>query len=113
MGNQMTIFDYKHIDDFQYKTISDIQILSNKAKEINLHAEQKGLSNEAREALLSKLSMKDDATIDDFCFTFVLPGYEIELVNNGKEIIANIDNCQDYVDLVLHYTFHETIKMQV
>jgi len=49
MGNQMTIFDYQHVDDYQYKTLAEIQILSNKAKAIMKQAMEKGLSSEVRD----------------------------------------------------------------
>ena len=49
MGNQMTIFDYQHVDEFQYKTLAEIQILTNKAKAVMKQAMEKGLSSEARE----------------------------------------------------------------
>lgn len=46
--------------------------------------------------------------------TYVLPGCDsVELRKNGKEIDVDIHNLQEYIDLVLHYTFHETIKMQI
>lgn len=51
--------------------------------------------------------------VEHFMLGFELPGYDVELINEGAEVNVTIDNCQDYVDLVLHYTFHETIKMQV
>jgi len=51
--------------------------------------------------------------VEDFKLTFVLPGYDVELINQGDDTEVTIENCQEYVDLVLHYTFHETIKMQV
>lgn len=45
---------------------------------------------------------------------FTLPAYDnIELIRGGSERAVELENVQDYVDLSLHYTFHETIKLQV
>jgi len=37
----------------------------------------------------------------------------IELINNGADVNVTLENAQEYVDLVLHHTFHETVKMQL
>ena len=43
-----------------------------------------------------------------------MPGYEnIELKHNGKNIEVNIFNLQEYIDLVMNFTFHETVKIQI
>jgi len=45
---------------------------------------------------------------------FTLPCYDhIELIPGGKDRDVTLDNAQDFVDLVLHSTFHETVKLQV
>lgn len=57
--------------------------------------------------------MTNGDKLADYGFPFKLPGYDIDLITGGGDVDVTVDNCQDYVDLVLHYTFHETIKMQV
>tara|TARA_B110000285_G_C15101642_1_gene605343 strand:- start:56 stop:199 length:144 start_codon:yes stop_codon:yes gene_type:complete len=45
---------------------------------------------------------------------FLLPNSgetEIELVPGGASRGVTLENAQDYVDLVLHYLFHETVKI--
>ena len=32
---------------------------------------------------------------------------------NGSQEEVNLENLQEYIDLVMHYLFHETIKIQV
>ena len=50
--------------------------------------------------------------MEDLSLYFVLPGYDtIELRENGKEEQVTIHNLQDYIDLLMNYTFHETIKL--
>ena len=50
-----------------------------------------------------------------FGFTFTLyPNYEyIELCEGGASQELSIENAQDYIDMVLDYLFHETVKIQV
>lgn len=45
---------------------------------------------------------------------FTLPGYEeIELKQNGKAVDVTLENVQEYIDLVMDFTFHETLKLQL
>lgn len=62
-----------------------------------------------------KLSMNNqEFKLEDLLLTFTLPGYsEIELKPDGKDTDVTLDNLQDYIDLTLHYLFHESLKIQV
>ena len=45
---------------------------------------------------------------------FTLPGHDdIELKANGKSEDVTLDTLQEYIDLTLHYMFHETVKIQL
>ena len=37
----------------------------------------------------------------------------IELIRDGKETAVTLENLQEYIDLVLHAVFHETINLQL
>lgn len=55
-----------------------------------------------------------EAKLEDLSLNFTLPGYpEIELKPDGKETDVTLDNLQDYIDLTLHYMFHESLKIQI
>ncbi len=52
--------------------------------------------------------------MEDLCLTFIVPGYDdIELKPQGKQIVVDLNNLQEYIDLVMHFFFHETVKIQV
>lgn len=34
-------------------------------------------------------------------------------MQGGLEKEVTVENVQDYIDLVLHYTFHDTVKIQI
>ena len=58
--------------------------------------------------------LQQGARVEDLGLSFTLPGYEeIELKLNGKNIDVNINNLQEYIDLTMHFLFHETVKIQV
>lgn len=44
----------------------------------------------------------------------MFPGFEgIELKPNGKNTDVTIHNLQEYIDLVMNFMFHETVKVQL
>jgi len=48
------------------------------------------------------------------CLGFTNPdNSDIELIKGGKDMDLTIHNLQDYIDLVLHSTFQETVNMQL
>lgn len=50
--------------------------------------------------------MTNKAKIEDFGLAFTYPGYDyIELIPNGSQKDVDIYNAQEYIDLVLDYTF--------
>lgn len=53
--------------------------------------------------------------VDDYFLAFTLPApYNyVELIPNGASMDVTLESAQDYVDLVLHSTFHESVKIQV
>jgi E3 ubiquitin-protein ligase TRIP12 len=63
---------------------------------------------------LSTLKTQSGARIEDLSLVFTLPGYDnIELKQNGKNEDVTLENLQEYIDLVMHFFFHETVKVQV
>ena len=55
-----------------------------------------------------------EVKLEDLSLNFTLPGYpETELKPDGKDTDVNLDNLQDYIDLTLHYIFHESLKIQI
>lgn len=60
------------------------------------------------------LTLQNNATVEDFDLYFVCPtDSTIELIKGGQEEKVTLENLQDYIDLSLHYIFHETINLQI
>lgn len=54
------------------------------------------------------------APVDSLCVTFVYPKNDhIDLTDDGSNTYVTLERTQDYVDLVLHQAFHESVKIQV
>ena len=52
--------------------------------------------------------------MEDLSLAFTLPGYDaIEMRIDGKSTDVTLDNLQEYIDLTMHFLFHETIKVQL
>ena len=115
----MTIFDVQKLlvdpqNDSLYRTLAELQVIANKAADIERHCVERDLSSETRESRLQALMVFKNCKVEDLGMVFLLPNSgetEIELVPGGASRGVTLDNAQDYVDLVLHYLFHETVKI--
>ncbi|KAF2713418.1 hypothetical protein K504DRAFT_450117 [Pleomassaria siparia CBS 279.74] len=54
-----------------------------------------------------------DSRVEDLGIDFTLPGYPIDLIENGSETPVTIDNVDVYVDKVLDYTLGSGVQRQV
>jgi E3 ubiquitin-protein ligase TRIP12 len=55
----------------------------------------------------------DGARIEDLGLDFTLPGYPIDLIENGSETAVTIDNVDLYVEKVLDYTLGSGVQRQI
>lgn len=116
LGEQLSIFDVQKLDATVFGTLAEFSIVAAKAAEVEKQCEAKQLSDEVRKRRLESLTLADGAggRVEDYALVFTLPCYDdVELIQGGRDRGVELDNAQDYVDLVLHYTFHETVKLQV
>ena len=52
--------------------------------------------------------------MEDLGLDFVLPGYSnIELRKGGKDMAVTLDNLEDYLKLVVHWSLHEGVWRQM
>ena len=51
--------------------------------------------------------------IEDLALDFTVPGYDIELKPNGKEISVTLDNVEEYVESVLDAVIGKGVALQV
>lgn len=55
----------------------------------------------------------DDSNVEDMGLYFTLPGYPIELVDDGNNVPVTIDNVASYVEKVLDFTLGVGVRPQV
>lgn len=53
------------------------------------------------------------ATVSDLTLDFTLPGTDIELKEGGKDVAVDIDNVEEYVELVIDWTLRRGVEDQV
>ena len=110
----MSIFDVQKLDDTIFNTLAEFQVVAAKASAVEKQAAAKNLSDEVRDKQLEGLTMSNGSRVEDYALAFTLPCYdEVELIPGGRDRGVALANAQDYVDLVLHHSFHETVKLQV
>lgn len=120
----MSIFDYQLLETSEdgatvnqekFHMLADFQILFNQSNFIEKAYMQEKITEEEKNKRLENLKTSRGMKVDDYFMTFTLPepySY-VELISKGASMDVTLESAQDYVDLVLHYTFHESIKIQV
>lgn len=76
---------------------------------------QEKFDEDEKKKRLDNLKTSNGMKVEDYLMAFTLPDpYSyVELISKGASMDVTLESAQDYVDLVLHYTFHESIKIQV
>lgn len=58
-------------------------------------------------------TLYSESDLESLTLTFTLPGYDIELVENGRSILVNSRNLSEYVERVLDYVLGTGINLQL
>ena len=96
--------DIEIIDKDLYKFLKDMLELIKKKKEII--EKEPNISGEELENKVLYNNQKLSSA--DIYFTF--PGYELELKPNGKDILLNIKNLEEYINLIYDFIFYKGIN---
>ncbi|RKO92921.1 hypothetical protein BDK51DRAFT_19836 [Blyttiomyces helicus] len=100
----------RHVDPALHTSLLELQKYVVAKREIDSN---KALSNAARLSRLAAIKVRD-ASIDDLCLDFTLPGHStVELVPGGRDRAVTIDTVEDYVDAVVEMTVGEGVRRQV
>lgn len=70
------------------------------------------ITDEDKEAATSAIEI-DGVSIEDLALDFTLPGYGIELKENGRDITVNVANLKEYLALVIEWTLNKGIEPMV
>ena len=89
----ITISDLEYVDPALHKSLSQLYEVVLKKKQIESDCTH---SPESLHLALSSLTL-DGLPIEDLGLDFVLPGTNIDLKKNGKDIIVSIENLEEYL----------------
>ncbi|KAK3738539.1 hypothetical protein QZH41_012052, partial [Actinostola sp. cb2023] len=105
-------FDYRDlelIDPVLSRSIGQLQGLVRQKKRLE---EDASLTPESLQLAIENLTL-DGSSVEDLGLDFILPGYpSIELKKNGRNIPVTIHNLNEYIKLVVHWTFIEGVEKQ-
>ncbi|XP_048518529.1 E3 ubiquitin-protein ligase TRIP12 isoform X1 [Dendroctonus ponderosae] len=105
----LTLADLKHVSPDIYSTIRKMQDVVRARDEI---LQNSALTEEEQSELVEKLEF-DGCLIDDLGLVFVVPGYNVELIKNGKNTHLTIHNLHVYVQVLTHWLLHEGVARQM
>ncbi|XP_071085244.1 E3 ubiquitin-protein ligase TRIP12-like isoform X2 [Haliotis cracherodii] len=107
--HSVTSADLQHIDPVVAKSFRQLEDIVHQKKRI---LSDKSHTEESRQLALDSLTL-DGCSIEDLDLTFTLPGYTtIELKKGGKDVPVSLDNLEDYLQLVTHWSIVEGVSRQ-
>ncbi|RDD46629.1 E3 ubiquitin-protein ligase TRIP12 [Trichoplax sp. H2] len=106
LESTLNIKDIQIIDPVFAKSLNDLHsILIEKTR-----IENDSSNSKENVANLRKL----EETVDDLCLDFTLPGQpNFELKKNSKNMSVSLENLEDYLQLVIHWTLIEGVSKQM
>ncbi|KAL1512943.1 hypothetical protein ABEB36_002442 [Hypothenemus hampei] len=105
----LTLADLKHINPDIYITIRKMQEIVRCRDSILQNGD---LSEEEQMEQIEKLDY-DGCLIEDLGLDFVIPGYNVELIKNGKNTHLTIHNLHVYVQVLTHWMLYEGVARQM
>ncbi|KAJ1555410.1 Ubiquitin fusion degradation protein 4 [Nowakowskiella sp. JEL0078] len=99
----------KHVDSTLYTSLLDLNKYVN---QLNL-IQNSSLSEEEKAEAINNIKVKD-ASIDDLCLDFTLPGKaNIELVANGANIAVTVHNIPEYINAIADLVVGAGVSRQI
>lgn len=111
LGQEKTLnsFDLQYIDPTLSQSFHQLKAVAAQKQQLSQNST---MSAASLQEAIENLTM-DGSSVEDLGLDFVLPGYpSIELKKGGKDIPVTIHNLEDYLQLVVHWTFVEGVSRQ-
>ena len=94
--------DIENIDSYLYNSLKDfIELIKKK---------QKLLKENNKNINLNEVILYKGTKLSDLDIYFIFPGYDIELKNNGRNILLTMDNIEEYVNLIYNFLLYKGIS---
>ncbi|KAK2151054.1 hypothetical protein LSH36_377g01015 [Paralvinella palmiformis] len=107
--HSLTSADLLYVDAVLAKSFYQLEDILRQKKKIETDTSH---TAESRQLALDNLTM-DGCSVEDLGLDFVLPGYpHIELKKGGRDTVVTLENLEDYLRLVVHWTLVEGVHRQ-
>lgn len=106
----MTFNHISKLDSIVGSSILELREYNDRRKQIKNNQE---IDEQIRERQLEACKLKNGASVDDLCLFFVIPGTDIELKSEGKDVQVSEDNLDEYLNLLLEIMLHSSVQKQV
>ncbi|CAG9853614.1 unnamed protein product [Phyllotreta striolata] len=104
-----TLSDLKQVNPDLHKTLRRMYFIVKERDDILMNED---LSQEQQIIEVEKIEF-DGCSIEDLGLDFVVPGYNVELMKNGKSIHVTIHNLHLYIKLLTHWILYEGVVRQM
>ena len=102
----LTFESLKYIDENLYKTIQDfINLINQKNEYIKIN----NIKN-IKEINFDDIIFYNNCKLSELDIYFTFPGYDINLKQNGDNILLTLNNLEEYVNLIYDYIFFKGIN---
>lgn len=102
--------DLYHVDPVMAKSFSQLEEILSQKKRLE---EDKSHTRASLQLAIDSLTI-DGCSVEDLGLDFTLPGFpNIELRKGGKDISTEINNLEEYLRLVVHWTLVEGVRKQM
>ena len=110
LGKKVGLKDIARINFSLYKTLEDLKDISDRKLKImnNSHMDE-----DSKKRSMEGLLLRTGSWVDDLCLTYTIPGTSYELVKDGSNKMVNLDNLEEFLDLLLESYLVTSIKDQV
>ncbi|RWS30969.1 E3 ubiquitin-protein ligase TRIP12-like isoform X1 [Leptotrombidium deliense] len=104
--SSLTASDMQYIDSTYARSVIEMEILAKQKKQMQNENNTDGLN-------VGSLTLQG-VSVEDLNLDFTLPGFpHIELRKGGKDTAVTIDNIEDYVRLLCHWSLIEGVSRQM
>ncbi|XP_041350022.1 E3 ubiquitin-protein ligase TRIP12-like isoform X2 [Gigantopelta aegis] len=107
--HSLTSSDLQHIDPVLSRSFRQLEDIVHHKRRI---LADKSHTEESRKLALDSLSL-DGCCVEDLDLYFILPGFPaVELKKGGKDVRCTLDNIDEYLQLVMHWSIIEGVSRQ-
>ena len=108
-----TLPSYQHIHQIDTTYGSSINELREYAAKRHKIKNNSNIDQQIKDRQLESWSLKNGAKVQDLYLYFVIPGTNVELKPNGKDIQLDDDNLDEYLHLLLETMLKTSIEKQI